>query len=182
MNRTKHAGSSSVFDRACNAYLRGSGLALRILGVLALVLMVGSHTLEILWRLRYSSGLSWVHEFSLIVAMVLYFLMYAEISKQRDYVRLDLLERRLPDVARHHLSTFIRLVVIGFHAFVAWYGVVTARFAAAFDTTVLQWPETVFYVPLALGCADIVLTEIIHLWRHLNRQGGEERSAPPVLT
>lgn len=173
---------ASAFDRACSAYLRGSGLALRVLGVLALALMVGSHALEIGWRFVHSRGLSWVHEFSLIAAMVLYFLMYAEIAKQRDYVRLDLLEQRLPAGARRHLSTFIRLVVLVFHALAAWYAVVTARFAAAFDTTVLEWPETVFYVPLALGCADIVLTEAIHLWRHLRGQGDEDRAAPRVLT
>lgn len=173
---------ASAFDRACSAYLRGSGLALRVLGVLALALMVGSHALEIAWRFFNQRGLSWVHEFSIIAAMVLYFLMYAEISKQRDYVRLDLLEQRLPAAARRHLSTFIRLVVLAFHALAAWYAVATARFAAAFDTTVLEWPETVFYVPLALGCADIVLTEAIHLWRHLRGQAEEERAAPRVLT
>lgn len=172
----------SAFDRACSAYLRGSGLVLRVLGVLALALMVGSHALEIGWRFFHERGLSWVHEFSMIAAMVLYFLMYAEIAKQRDYVRLDLLEQRLPAGARRHLSTFIRLVVLAFHALVAWYAVGTARFAAAFDTTVLEWPETVFYLPLALGCADIVLTETIHLWRHLRGQDEGERAAPRVLT
>lgn len=182
MSPTPPAESRSGFDRACSAYLRGSGLALRVLGVLALALMVGSHALEIAWRFFNQRGLSWVHEFSLIAAMVLYFLMYAEIAKQRDYVRLDLLEQRLPAGARRHVSTFIRLVVLAFHALVAWYAVGTARFAAAFDTTVLEWPETVFYVPLALGCADIVLTEAIHLWRHLRGQGEEDRAAPRVLT
>lgn len=182
MNNAADPGGSSSVDALCNAYLRGSGLALRALGVAALVLMVGSHTLEIVWRLLYSRGLSWVHEFSLIAAMVLYFLIYAEIAKKRDYVRLDLLEQRLGEPARRHVSTFIRLVVIAFHVLVAWYGVATARFAAAFDTTVLQWPETVFYVPLALGCADIVLTEIIHLWRHLQGHDGNDRTVPRVLT
>ena len=182
MQYTATPSTTSVIDRACGAYLRGSGLLLRVLGVLALALMVGSHSLEIVWRLLYSRGLSWVHEFSLIVAMVLYFLMYAEISKQRDYVRLDLLEQRLPAGARRHLSTFIRLVVLVFHALVAWYAVGTARFAAAFDTTVLEWPETVFYLPLALGCADIVLTEAIHLSRHLRGQAEDAHAAPRVLT
>lgn len=182
MQEVNDSGSRSVLDRACSGYLRASGLALRVLGVLALALMVGSHTLEIVWRLLYSRGLSWVHEFSLIAAMVLYFLMYAEIAKQRDYVRLDLLEQRLPAMARHHLSTFIRLTVLAFHALVAWYAVGTARFAAAFDTTVLEWPETVFYLPLALGCADIVLTESIHLWRHLRDGDAGDRTSPRVVT
>jgi TRAP-type C4-dicarboxylate transport system permease small subunit len=182
MQQTTNPDTASTLDRACSAYLHASGLALRVLGVAALALMVGSHALEIVWRLLYSRGLSWVHEFSLIAAMVLYFLMYAEIAKQRDYVRLDLLEQRLPEAARRHLSTFIRLVVLVFHALVAWYAVGTARFAAAFDTTVLEWPETVFYLPLALGCADIVLTETIHLWRHLRGQGADDRAVRRALT
>jgi TRAP-type C4-dicarboxylate transport system permease small subunit len=47
---------------------------------------------------------------------------------------------------------------------------------------VLEWPETVFYLPLALGCADIVLTETIHLWRHLRGQGADDRAVRRALT
>jgi TRAP-type C4-dicarboxylate transport system permease small subunit len=171
-----------VFTRACDAYLRGSGLVLRVLGVSALALMVGSHALEIGWRFIHTRGLSWVHEFSVIAAMFLYFLTYAEISKKRDYVRLDLLEQRLPDTMRRHLSTAIRVLVIVFHGMVAWHALTTVRFVAAFSTTVLEWPETVFYLPLLVGCADIVLTESIHLIRHLQGRSGSSAAAPRVLT
>ena len=79
MQPTTPPDSVSAFDRACSAYLRGSGLVLRVLGVLALALMVGSHALEIGWRFFHERGLSWVHEFNLWVMTYL------------SLIRLDLL-------------------------------------------------------------------------------------------
>ncbi len=171
----KHVQATSRFDRWSANYLVVSGKVLRMLGGLALITMVGSHGLEVLWRLLFSRGLNWVHEFSLIVAMVLYFLMYSEVAKQGDYVRLDYLERRIAERAARHLTTVIRILVLAFHASVAWFAFGTARFAAGFTTTILEWPETVFYLPLAVGCADIVLTEAIFLVRHLRGDAPQER-------
>jgi TRAP-type C4-dicarboxylate transport system permease small subunit len=59
--------------------------------------------------------------------------------------------------------------VLVFQAMVAWFAWRTARFAALFETPVLSWPEWVFYAPVAIGCADIVITEAIFLVWQLRR-------------
>ncbi|MGE0798701.1 MAG: TRAP transporter small permease [Lautropia sp.] len=179
---TGHPSGHGGFDRWSMAYLLASAKLVRAVGALALVVMVGSHALEIVWRQVNGRGLSWVHEFSIIVAMLLYFFMYAEVSKTRDYVRLELLEQHLSPRSAAALAGVIRVLVLGFHLLVAWFAFESVRFAANFETTVLGWPETVYVLPLAVGCTDIAVTEAIHLARHLLGLPQPRRLGPRVLT
>ena len=133
--------------------------------------MVAINTAEIAYRFIYTRGLNWVQELSIVLAMVLYFLAYALIAKDREYIRVELFARSLGPVARRRLSIATRLVVLVFQAMVAWFAWKTARFAALFETPVLGWSEWVFYAPIAVGCADIVVTELLFLVRQL--RGGE---------
>lgn len=125
--------------------------------------MVAINAAEIFYRFLYSRSLNWVQELSIVIAMVLYFLVYALISKDREYIRIELFTRMLAPPARERLEIAIRLLVLVFHVMVVWYAIKTTKFAALFETPVLGWPEAVFYVPIAVGCADIVVTELIYL-------------------
>lgn len=129
--------------------------------------MVAINSAEIAYRFAFSGGLNWVQELSIMLAMVLYFFVYALIAKDREYIRIELLARGLGPQARRRLSMATRVVVLAFHAMVVWYAIKTARFAALFETPVLGWSEVVFYVPVALGCADILVTETVYLYWQL---------------
>jgi TRAP-type C4-dicarboxylate transport system permease small subunit len=125
--------------------------------------MLAINTAEIVHRVLFTRGLNWVQELSIILAMVLYFLSYALIAKDREYIRVELFARLLGPAGRRRLSIATRLLVLVFQAMVAWFAWRTAQFAALFETPVLSWPEWVFYAPVAIGCADIAVTELIHL-------------------
>jgi len=125
--------------------------------------MVAINAAEIGYRFLFARSINWVQELSIVVAMTLYFFVYALIAKDREYIRIELFTRLLAPPARARLETGIRLLVLVFHGMVVWYAVKTAKFAALFETPVLGWPEWVFYAPIALGCADIVVTELIYL-------------------
>ena len=125
--------------------------------------MVVINTAEIGYRFLYSRSLNWVQELSIVIAMTLYFLVYSLIAKDREYIRIELFTRLLAPRARERLDIAIRLLVLVFHSMVVWYALKTAKFAALFETPVLGWPEWVFYAPIAIGCADIVVTELIYL-------------------
>jgi len=131
--------------------------------------MLAINTAEIAHRFFFTRGINWVQELSIILAMVLYFLVYSLIAKEREYIRVELFARLLGAEGRRRLSIATRLIVLVFQAMVAWFAWKTARFAALFETPVLSWPEWVFYAPVAIGCADIVVTEAIFLVWQLRR-------------
>ena len=129
--------------------------------------MVAINTAEIATRFFFTHSLNWVQELSIILAMVLYFLVYGLIAKDREYIRVEVFARSLGPAGRRRLSIATRMLVLVFQAMVAWFAWKTARFAALFETPVLGWPEWVFYAPVAIGCADIVVTELFFLARQL---------------
>lgn len=141
--------------------------------------MVAINSAEIAHRFFLTRGLNWVQELSIVLAMVLYFLVYALIAKDREYIRVELFARGLGPAGRRRLSIATRLLVLVFQAMVAWFAWKTAKFAALFETPVLGWPEWVFFAPIAIGCADIVVTEAIYLVRQL--RGMDEPRGHAVL-
>lgn len=163
---------------AAQTYLRWSRAAVQAIAVLVLAAMVVINSAEIGHRVFVTRGLNWVQELSVILAMTLYFLTYTLIAKDREYIRIELIGKSLPAAGQHALAVGVRLVVMVFHLTLAWYALRAVKFNAAFETPVLSWPEYVFYAPLALGCADIVVTEAIYLvWQLRGVDIQEHRAA-----
>ncbi|MEO8544803.1 MAG: TRAP transporter small permease subunit [Burkholderiaceae bacterium] len=144
-------------------YLRVSAAVIEWVAAAVLISMVAINGAEILYRVLFTRGLNWVQELSLVLAMVLYFLTYALIAKNREYIRIELFSTMLSAAGRRAFSMLVRLVVLAFHACIAWYAARTVQFAAMFELPILGWGEWVYYLPLTLGCADIVITESIFL-------------------
>jgi TRAP-type C4-dicarboxylate transport system permease small subunit len=148
---------------ATDWYLLYSRRAVLLIAGSSLGLMVAINFAEILHRVLAGGGLSWVHELSIILAVNLYFLTYALIAKDREYIRIEYFVRGFSPRGQHVLAIALRLILLGFHGTLVWFASKAVAFTAMFDTPVLAWPEFVFYLPLALGCADVVVTEIIYL-------------------
>lgn len=139
--------------------------------------MVAINAAEIAYRFFFTRGLNWVQELSIILAMALYFFVYALIAKDREYIRIELVARLFGPRGRRWLALATRLVVLVFQAMVAWFAFRSAQFAALFETPVLGWPEWVLMAPLAAGCADIVVTEAIYLvWQLRGIEVVDERA------
>ncbi len=165
-----------MLERTTETYLAASRAVIRWCAVAALAAMVVIQSLEIVWRVAASKGLIWVHELSIMLAMVIYFLAYAIIAKDHGYIRVEALFRRFAPAVQRRLDIGMRVVIIGFHALLCFLTVKIFNFVGAFATPVLGLPETVYYVPLALGTGDIVLTELIYLWYRLSgRDSGFSR-------
>jgi len=161
--------------------LRLSALIFQAVAILVLLAMVAINAAEIFHRVAFTNSLNWVQELSLVLAMTLYFMVYALIAKDRAYIRIDLVARMLGPKARSVLALAIRLVILAFHGLVAWYAIRAVQFAAMFETPILGWGEWVYYLPLAIGCTDIVVTELIYLaWQVRGIEVPEARSE--VLT
>ena len=76
---------------AAQLYLRVSSAVIQWIAVAVLVAMVGINTAEIIYRTVFTSGLNWVQELSLVLAMVLYFLTYALPHPLAPLARLGLM-------------------------------------------------------------------------------------------
>ena len=152
-----------TLDSVLRSYLVVSKRVVTVVAIAFLALMVGVNSVEIVGRGLFGRSFVWVQEISIISAMWVYFFAYGLIAKDRDYIRVDVLANMMGLPARAALDIFARLATIGFHAVVVWFGIETWRFLELFRTSILDWPESLFVLPILLGAADILITELIHL-------------------
>ena len=153
-----------AFDGVLRLYLALSKRVVLFVGLATLALMVAMNGLEIVGRGLFGRSFNWVQELSIITAMWVYFFAYGLIAKDEEYIRVDIVANALSEGNRRRVTIFSRLVTIAFHATVLWFAIETFHFLGLFRTSVLDWPESLFVVPILLGAGDILLTELIYLW------------------
>jgi TRAP-type C4-dicarboxylate transport system permease small subunit len=152
-----------TLDGVLRSYLVVSKRVVTVVAITLLAVMVAVNSIEIVGRGLSGGSFVWVQEISIISAMWVYFFAYGLIAKDRDYIRVDILANMMRPAARAALDVFARLATIGFHATVVWFGIEAWRFLELFRTSILDWPESLFVLPILLGAADILITELIHL-------------------
>jgi TRAP-type C4-dicarboxylate transport system permease small subunit len=160
----RERGRAAAVDTALRACLAISKRIIAIVAVAMLVLMVVINGIEIVGRGGFARSFTWVQEVSIIAAMWVYFFAYGLIAKDDEYIRVDIVANLLGDGARHMLTVFARLATIAFHAIVLWFAFETWKFLGLFRTNVLDWPESLFVLPILLGAADILMTELVYLY------------------
>jgi TRAP-type C4-dicarboxylate transport system permease small subunit len=154
---------SGTLDRVLRAYLALSKRVVLAVGISLLALMVAVNGFEIVSRGLFGRSYVWVQEVSIIAAMWIYFFAYGLIAKGEEYIRVDILAHAVGPSARFAIALFARLATIAFHATVVWFGFEAWRFLGLFRTAILDWPESLFVLPILLGAIDILITELIHL-------------------
>ena len=168
-----------ALDRALRLYLAGTKRIVLTVSIAMLVLMVAINGLEIGGRGLFQRSFTWVQEVSIIAAMWVYFFAYGLIAKDEEYIRVDVVADLLGPRARRAVTIAARIATIAFHAIVLWFAIETFRFLGLFRTTVLDWPESLFVLPILLGAADILVTETIHL--HWTLAGRAPPRGPHVV-
>jgi TRAP-type C4-dicarboxylate transport system permease small subunit len=149
--------------RVLRSYLSVSKRVVLAVSIAALALMVAINGIEIVGRGMFGRSFVWVQEVSIMSAMWVYFFAYGLIAKDEEYIRVDLFANLAGPAAKAITAVFARLATIAFHATVLWFGIEAWRFLGLFRTSILDWPESLFVLPILIGAADILITELIHL-------------------
>ncbi len=157
-----------ALDRALHSYLFASKRVVLTISIAFLALMVAINGIEIVGRGLFGRSFVWVQEVSIMSAMWVYFFAYGLIAKDQEYIRVDLFANFAGPAAKAFIALFARLATIAFHATVLWFGIEAWRFLGLFRTSILDWPESLFVLPILVGAADILITECIHLRASLN--------------
>lgn len=160
---TATGAAGAAVDRMAGFYLVFSRFVLLAVSIFMFAAMVAVNGMEITGRALFATSFSWVQEISILAAMWVYFFAYALVAKNDEYIRVDLISRYISARANRTLDVFTRLVTLAFHGVVLWFSIETFRFLGLFKTSVLDWPESLFVLPILLGSADIILTEAIRL-------------------
>lgn len=154
-------------DAGCDIYLKVSGALINAVAMVMFCVMLAVNGYNIFMRSVFDLGTMWHQEVSIMAAFWIYFGAYALIAKDDGYVSVEFLFERLAAPVRRWLYVLISLLVIAFHGFLLHLIMITFEVVSIYETPILAWPEAVYYVPLAIGTADIIVTECIHIVRNL---------------
>ncbi|MBL8698847.1 MAG: TRAP transporter small permease subunit [Alphaproteobacteria bacterium] len=179
MTARQERGRGAI-DAALRSYLEFSKRIVLVASIAMLMLMVALNGLEIVGRGAFGRSFTWVQEVSIIAAMWVYFFAYGLIAKDDEYIRVDIVANLLGPGARHALGIVARLTTVAFHATVLWFAFETWQFLGLFRTSVLDWPESLFVLPIMLGAGDILATELIYLYWSLVGRLPPPRPHAPV--
>lgn len=175
----REGSGADTVDTVLRAYLAITRRIVAVVSVAMLALMVVLNSIEIIGRGGFGRSFTWVQEVSIISAMWVYFFAYGLIAKDEEYIRVDIVANLLSEGARYVLTIFARLATIVFHATVLWFAFETWQFLGLFRTSVLDWPESLFVLPIMLGAGDILATELIYLfWALVGRLPPPRTHAP----
>lgn len=152
-------------EPAFRIYLAVSAFALNWIAIAMFVVMLASNAWNVLLRSTVGGGIMWHQEVSLMAAFWIYFAAYGLLGKDDAFVRIEALHCALPAAMRIANLAAVRLLTIGFHCVILWLCLKNFGLVSIYVTPILEWPEVVYYVPLAVGTADIVITEAILLLR-----------------
>jgi TRAP-type C4-dicarboxylate transport system permease small subunit len=177
---TGASGDRGTLDGVLRLYLDVSRRVVAAVAIGFLALMVAINGVEIFGRGLFGRSFVWVQEISIVSAMWVYFFAYGLIAKDDEYIRVDLFANLAGPSAQRAMALFARLATIGFHAVVAWFAIETWQFLNLFRTSVLDWPESLFVLPILAGAVDILITECIHLRWALTGRLPDRRPAPPT--
>lgn len=155
----------AAVDPLLRLYLVVSRWALLVVCCAMLAAMVGANAYNLAIRPFAERGIMWHQEISILAAMWVYFAAYALTSKDDTFVRIDFIVDRLGAPWRAVLTLASTLVLIAFHAIVVMVTLEALKVVRWSETHVLELPESLFYIPLVVGSADIAITETIHLVR-----------------
>ena len=146
-------------------YLRFSFYAIEWLCIGMFLLMLVSYVLNIFLRVGFQRGTTWHQEVSVMAAMWVYFAAYSLVSKENSYVRVEFIVDRLPHSVSTLFNWLIQFGLILFHLLMLYMVLNAFKAVSILRTYLLEWPEYFYYVPLLVGTIDILLTEIIRLFR-----------------
>ncbi len=170
-------------DPAFTLYIRVTGFTLNGIAMVMFVVMLGANAYNILLRGAFNQGIMWHQEISIMAAFWIYFAAYALLSKEDGFIRVEFLVDRLPPRVQRVAAILIAAAVITFHVILLRLCVITLEVVSIYETPILEWPEYIYYIPLTVGTADIIVTECIHLLRSLAfPDRPRERPALPTVT
>ncbi|MEX0956440.1 MAG: TRAP transporter small permease subunit [Rhizobiaceae bacterium] len=142
-------------------YLHWSSRLLALIAGAMFCIMLAVNAYNIAIRSLTAQGLVWHQEVSIMAAFWIYFAAYALLAKERKYITVDFIFDRIGKQIAYIMQCIIVILTLAFHLYLFMLCIEVMESAGFLETPILGWSEQVYVVPLLVGSADIVITELL---------------------
>jgi TRAP-type C4-dicarboxylate transport system permease small subunit len=118
--------------------------------------------LQFFTRYVLNDSLAWTEEIARYLLMWLTFIGAATAMRRGTHISVEVAHIFLPPTAVRVLNFVIDVIVLGFVGLLCWFSISIAKLMQIQTMTVVQWPMSVVYGGIAIGCFLI-------LWRAIQR-------------
>lgn len=134
-----------------------------ILASLALIVVIISVCWGVLTRYVTAQPAAWAGELAVLAFAWVVFIGASACFKYKLHPSIDMVTVLLPPTAAQGVRLVVHALVLGFCAYMVWFGVRFSIDAWDNPTSVLRWPLTVLYGPVTLGFALMMVRYIEQL-------------------
>lgn len=153
----------SLFLTAYSKALNGIALVCRIITGISLVVLTGIFGWLVYGRYVLNSTPTWVEQVALLLIMVIAFLGAAVGVHDNTHLSVELLRNSVPKRFRTALLLLSNLILAVFGFYMMWFGTKLTLFKWGSMIPLINVPEGLRSLPLAVGGALILLFAIGHL-------------------
>jgi TRAP-type C4-dicarboxylate transport system permease small subunit len=158
-------------------YFPEDWLAIAIFWALAVIVF-----LQFFTRYVLNNSFAWTEEIARYLLMVLVFVGGAMVTRRRTQIAVELVGNVMRDgPAKRVLIAFVGIASLGFLAILAWLSVLITERMHNLYMTVFDWPMSLVYGGIAIGCFLMVWRQAQNLWRDA-RAGFRREPASPQDT
>ncbi|MDX2218468.1 MAG: TRAP transporter small permease [Burkholderiales bacterium] len=161
MNPPETAGpySRALWNTANRWLARGA----MVVSVVGLFIIIGIVAWQVFGRYVLNDSPTWAENLALV--LILYVTLFGAAVGVRDagHIGMDSLLMLVPESPRKVVEMVIHVLVAGFGACMAWYGIELGQSVAPYKLANLNLSEGFRYVPLVMSGALIVLFSLEHL-------------------
>lgn len=108
---------------------------------------------------------TWVEQASLLLVVFIAFIGAAVGVRQNTHLCVDMFRNRLPETLERLLKYLVHATMLVFGAVMAWYGTELAMFKWSTQIPLIDLPEGLRTVPVAICGILLVLFSAGHMWR-----------------
>jgi TRAP-type C4-dicarboxylate transport system permease small subunit len=120
--------------------------------------MAGVVFLQFFTRYVLNDSIAWTEEIARYLLMWVTFTGAAVAMRRRTHIAVEVLLHFLPPPAVRVLRFLIDAAMVGFVAFLCWSGILITERMQIQTMTVIEWPMSIVYGGIAVGC-------FLMLWR-----------------
>lgn len=158
-------------------YFPEDWLAIGIFWSLAVIVF-----LQFFTRYVLNNSLAWTEEIARYLLMVLVFVGGAMVTRRRSQIAVELVSNVMKEgPAKRVLIAVVGIASLGFIAILAWLSVLITERMHNLYMTVFDWPMSLVYGGIAIGCFLMVWRQAQNLWRDA-RAGFRRKPASPQDT
>lgn len=138
--------------------------------------------LQFFTRYVLNNSLAWTEEIARYLLMVLVFVGGAMVTRRRTQIAVELVGNVMKDgLTKRVLMALVAIVSLGFLGILAWLSVLITERMHNLYMTVFDWPMSLVYGGIAIGCFLMVWRQAQNLWRDA-RAGFRREPASPQDT